>query len=70
MTEERMHAFLFAATLLFAWKLIGTMESEQPNLAMQYLVDARRLAACPRTAQDFAVRHQLAIANKKNSAAP
>jgi hypothetical protein len=36
MTEQRMHAMLFAATLLCAWKLIETIESNKPNMAKEF----------------------------------
>jgi hypothetical protein len=39
MEEHRKHAIHFAATLLCARKLIGTRQSDKPNLAKQYFVD-------------------------------
>ena len=39
MTEERKHAILFGATLLYARKLIETMESDKPNFTKECFVD-------------------------------
>ena len=39
MEEQQKHAILFAATLLCAWKLIETIESDKPNFDKQYFVD-------------------------------
>ena len=39
MEELRKHAFLFAAALLCAPKMIETIESDKPNLAEQYWVN-------------------------------
>lgn len=39
MTEGRKHATFFAGTLLYARKLVETMESDKPNFAKQYFVD-------------------------------
>jgi hypothetical protein len=39
MTEERKHAIFFAATLLCARRLIGSIESNKPNCAPEYFVD-------------------------------
>ena len=36
MTEEREHAILFAATLLYARKLVETIDSDKPSFAKQY----------------------------------
>ena len=39
MEEQRKHAFLLAAALLCARKLIETIESDKPNFAEEYFVD-------------------------------
>ena len=39
MTEERMYAILFAATLLSARKLIDVIDSDKPNFAKGFFVD-------------------------------
>ena len=41
MTEQRKHAILFAATLLFARKIIEVMDNDEPqNLGRKFFMDS------------------------------
>jgi hypothetical protein len=46
MTEERKHAILFAATLLFARRLIENIESDKAKMNEQYFIDKAIDRAC------------------------